>query len=248
MRVHTLSCFVWVVGFNWGYPWRQPTAASQEAEVGGCVGMFVLDFFSKQIPRATTAGGLSHFHCASAFVFSVAPRIQVGVRVTERRGNLSWKVRVTDPFPGPDCASVTASCLHLSSSGPESLRKWLAARRKSSYACCPSDGESRSPVPKPFPTPRKAPVTCPPPLGATGGQGAGSLGWECHTPSWKSSGSRVGGTCSPGAPLPGLSSHSAESHPSLRGLLRPRPQRPCCSLGSPGPCQGRDHFCPHPWT
>lgn len=32
----------------------------------------------------------------------------------ERRGNLSWKVRVTHPFPGPDCSSVTASCLCLS--------------------------------------------------------------------------------------------------------------------------------------
>ena len=57
--------------------------------MGGCVGMFVLDFFSKQIPRATTAGGLSRFHSASAFVFSVAPGIQVGVRVTRREGETS---------------------------------------------------------------------------------------------------------------------------------------------------------------
>ena len=217
--------------------------------MGGCVGMFVLDFFSKQIPRATTAGGLSRFHCGPAFVFSVAPGIQVGVRVTGREGETSAG-KLGSPTHSQDQTvyrSLLLVYVFLSLSGSESLRKWLAARRKSSYACCPSDGESRSPVPQPSPTPRKAPVTCPPPLGATGGQGAGSLDWECQAPGWKSSGSRVCRTC-PGAPLPGLSSHSAESHPSLRGLLRPQPQRACCFLGSPGPCQGRDHFCPHPWT
>lgn len=69
----------WVVGFSWGYPWRQPTAASQEAEVGGCVRMFVL-VTMQQIPREKTSlSWRLSFHWY-IFVFSVAPRIQVGVR------------------------------------------------------------------------------------------------------------------------------------------------------------------------
>lgn len=38
--------------------------------MGGSVRIFVLDFFSKQIPRATTAGWLSQVYSDSAFVFS----------------------------------------------------------------------------------------------------------------------------------------------------------------------------------
>lgn len=38
--------------------------------MGGSVRIFVLNFFSKQIPGATTAGRLSQLYSDSAFVFS----------------------------------------------------------------------------------------------------------------------------------------------------------------------------------
>lgn len=41
--------------------------------MGGSVRIFVLDFFCKQIPRATTDGWLSQVYSDSAFVFSCFP-------------------------------------------------------------------------------------------------------------------------------------------------------------------------------
>lgn len=58
--------------------------------MGGSVRIFVLDFFSKQMPRATTAGQLSHMYCDFAFVFSVAPGSQVGMQGDREKGTTSF--------------------------------------------------------------------------------------------------------------------------------------------------------------
>lgn len=97
LRVHTLSCFVQVAVFNWEVSMETAIADSQEVKVGGSIRMFVLDFFSKWIPRATTAGWLFQVYSASAFVFSVASgESGVDVEWQGKRGNLGWKVRIAD--------------------------------------------------------------------------------------------------------------------------------------------------------
>lgn len=135
-------------------------------------------FFSKQIPRATTAGWLSNFYSASAFVCSVAPGNQVGMQGgREIRGNLSWKVRITDPFPVQGSSHITA-CLCLL---PSLHLVWRAAGHEKQLRLPFSGGEHRSATLHPSPL-RNSPVPCSPPLGITGEQGPGSLGWECQAP------------------------------------------------------------------
>lgn len=71
--------------------------------------MFVLDFFSKQIPRATTAGRLSLFHSASASACFLRCPWEPG-------GDVGWQGEKGKPQMESwdhrqDCFFVAASCL-----------------------------------------------------------------------------------------------------------------------------------------
>lgn len=57
--------------------------------MGGSVEIFVLDFFSKQMPRATTAGQLSHFLLCLRLCFLRCPWESGGERVSGKEGETS---------------------------------------------------------------------------------------------------------------------------------------------------------------
>lgn len=154
--------------------------------MGGSVGIFVLDFFSKQMPRATTAGWLFPLVlCLRLRLFSPLPLgVRWGGGGRERSANLSWKVRIAHPFPVQDRSHVASSCLC-----PFPLLVWFGVPErvvKPEEAVTPYLSQVEKIEVQPSThllSLEMPPVPCSPPLGARRGQGRGRQRRECQAPS-----------------------------------------------------------------